>query len=155
MLFEKVLAEPAFRANLPRPNTGGLDDHLADLAEKIGDVLKDPKTAATIASFQKDFFYPRHGYDLPALLETPIDVAYKVRGKDIKLIEQGGRHGLVKAGSRNAVEVPGDVTAMVDWVLKRQQFSRSELANAFPDRSAQALDKLLTDLGTMRLTEIL
>ena len=42
----------------------------------------------------------------------------------------------------------------LDWVLKRQQFSRSELANAFPDRSAQALDKLLTDLGTMRLTEI-
>ena len=155
MLFEKVLAEPAFRANLPRPNAGGLDDHLADLAEKISGVLKDPKTAATIATFQKDFFYPRHGYDLPALLETPIDAAYQVNGDDIKLIEQGGRYGLVKAGSRNAVEVPGDVKDIVGWVLNRQQFTRSELASAFPERSSQALDKLLTDLGTMRLTETL
>lgn len=44
---------------------------------------------------------------------------------------------------------------MVDWVLKRQQFSRSDLAMAFPNQPAKALDKLLTDLGSMRLAEAL
>lgn len=155
MLFDKVLAEPAFRANLPRPDAGGLDERLALLAEKIGGILQDPNTRASVAAFQKGFSYPRHGYDLPALLETPGDFAYKVHNKDIKLIEQSGRYGLVRAGSRQAVEVPGEVSDMVAWVLERQQFSRNELAKAFPNRSADALDKLLTDLGTMRLTETL
>ncbi|MDH3661821.1 MAG: cupin domain-containing protein [Alphaproteobacteria bacterium] len=155
MLFDQVVAEPVFRANLPRPDEGDTEQRLARLAEVIGSILKDPKTAAAVAAFQNGFFYPRHGYDLPALLETPVEPAYSVHAKDIKLIEQGGRYGLVKAGSRNAVEVPAEISDMVDWVLKRQQFSRGELAITFPDRSAQALDKLLTDLATMHLIEAL
>ncbi|MGI9489535.1 MAG: cupin domain-containing protein [Geminicoccaceae bacterium] len=154
MLFDQVLAEPVFRANLPRPDTGVLDERLADLAEKIRSILQDPKTAAAVTKFQEGFSYPRHGYDLPALLEAPDDAAYKVHGKDIKLVEQAGRYGLVKAGSRQAIEVPGGVAEMVEWVLKRQQFSKSDLANAFPNRPANVLDKLITDLGNMRLTEI-
>ncbi|MEM8952394.1 MAG: cupin domain-containing protein, partial [Pseudomonadota bacterium] len=134
MLFDKVLAEPAFRANLPRPDKDGLDDHLSALAETIGGILKDPKTAAAVTAFQKSFSYPRHNYDLPALVQTPVDISYRVHNQDIKLIEQGGRYGLVKAGSRQAVEVPGDVADLVGWVLKRQQFSRSDLDSAFPDR---------------------
>lgn len=153
MLFDKVLADPAFRSNLPRPDTGLLADHLAKLAEGISGVLKDPKTQAAIADVQRGFSYARHDYDLPGLLETPSDTAFQVTAEDVKLIEQGGRYGLVKAGSRNAVEVPADVADMVEWVLKRQQFSRSDLASTFPERPPQALDKLLTDLGNMRLTE--
>ena len=155
MLFEQVLADPLFRANLPRLAEGGLDQRLAHLADKIGDIVRDPKTASTVAAFQESFSYPRHGYDLPGLLETPADPSYKVYSQGIKLIEQAGRHGLVKEGTRNAVEVPADVADMVSWVLKRQQFSRNDLKAAFPDRPAQALDKLLTDLGNMRLTEAL
>ncbi|MGI9502648.1 MAG: cupin domain-containing protein [Geminicoccaceae bacterium] len=155
ILFEKALADPIFRGNLPRPDKGGLDERLARLADKIGDMLKDPETIAAVARFQKSFSYPRHGYDLPGLLEAKFEPSYRVHAADIKLVEQGGRYGLVKTGSRQAVEVPGDISDMVDWVLKRQQFSRSDLARAFPNRPAKALDKLLTDLGTMRLTEAL
>ena len=154
MLFDQVLAEPVFRANLPRPGSGSLDERLADLGEKIRGILQDPKTAAAVTTFQKGFSYPRHGYDLPALLEAPEDAAYKVHSKDIKLVEQAGRYGLVKAGSRQAIEVPAGVAGMVEWVLKRQQFSKGDLANAFPDHPANVLDKLITDLGNMRLTEI-
>ncbi|MEZ5934402.1 MAG: cupin domain-containing protein [Alphaproteobacteria bacterium] len=153
MLFDLALAEPVFRANLPRPGKGGLDERLARLADKIGDILKKPGTAAAITAFQKGFAYPRHSYDLPGLLETPLEPSYKVTADNIRLIEQGGRYGLVKEGSRNAVEVPGEISDMVDWVLKRQHFSRGELVKAFPNRPAKALDKLLTDLGNMRLTE--
>lgn len=154
ILFEKALADPVFRGNLPRPDQGGLDERLSRLADRIGDMLNNPETAAAVARFQKSFSYPRHGYDLPGLLEVQVEPSYKVHAADIKLVEQGGRYGLVKAGSRQAVEVPGEISDMVDWVLKRQQFSRSDLAKAFPNQPAKALDKLLTDLGTMRLTEV-
>ncbi|MEM7043090.1 MAG: cupin domain-containing protein [Pseudomonadota bacterium] len=155
MLFDKVLAEPVFRANLPRPDSGDLKACLASLVDTIGGILGDPKTADAVAGLQKGFSYPRHGYDLPELLEASDAASYKVHASDIKLIEQAGRYGLVKAGSRSAVEVPGDVADMVRWVIERQQFTRPDLSKAFPDRSASTLDKLLTDLGNMRLVEVL
>ena len=157
-LFEKVIAKDAFRANLPRPDIQGqdsLEERLTDLGEAIRSVLADPETKAEIVSLQKNFAYPRHSYDLDELLKAPVDPAYKVYNKDIRLVEQGGRYGLVKGGSRNAIEVPGDVSELVGWVLKRQQFSRKELANAFPRCQDATLDKLIKDLASMRLTELL
>jgi len=157
-LFEKVIGRDAFRANLPRPNIqdrDSLDERLASLAEDLQSVLADPKTKAEIVSLQKGFAYPRHRYDLDKLLSVPANPSYKVHNKDIQLVEQGGRYGLVQEGSRNAVEVPSDVSELVSWVLKRQQFSRNELANAFPKCQEATLDKLIKDLGNMRLTELL
>lgn len=157
-LFDKVIARDLFRANLPRPEApeqDSLGQRLTDLAEDIRAVLADPKTEADIAGLQQGFAYPRHSYDVGALLEAPADPSYKVNNKDIRLVEQGGRYGLVKAGSRNAIEVPSDVSALVGWVLERPQFSRNQLAKAFPQRQVAELDKLIKDLGTMRLTEIL
>jgi hypothetical protein len=37
--------------------------------------------------------------------------------------------------------------------LERREFSRSELAAAFPERQAAQIEQLLRDLGAMRLTE--
>jgi hypothetical protein len=76
-----------------------------------------------------------------------------VRAGGIRMVQQGGRFGLVRDGERAATEVPADVSAMVGWVLERQQFSRGELAQAFAEHQATQLDSLLRDLGAMRLTE--
>ncbi len=151
MLFERVVADPLFRANLPRPGAGGLERRLTALGDALGTILNAPKTAAAVAGFQKSFSYPRHDYDLPELLETSVEMTWRVPGKDVKLIEQGGRYGLVQAGSRNAVEVPADVADMVGWVLKRQQFTETELSKAFSQQTPAALEKLLSDLKNMRL----
>ncbi len=156
LLFERMVTEPAFRANLPRVGERGteaLADHLRELGRGIRSALADPKLIAQIEAFQRGYRYPRHHYDLPDLLAEPVDERYRVRGKGIRLVEQGGRFGLLREGTRAAVEVPADVAPMVRWVLQRQQFSRRELAEAFPDRAPAQLDKLLTDLGAMRLTE--
>jgi len=87
------------------------------------------------------------------LLAETADERFRVRAAGIRLVRQGGRFGLVTEGSRAATEVPADASAMVAWVLERKQFSRSELASAFPDRQAAQHDQLLKDLGAMRLTE--
>ena len=157
-LFEQVIARDAFRANLPRvgdAGQGSLEERLAELSAEIGTVLSDPKTRDEITALQRGFAYPRSSYDLASLLKPPSDPVYKVSGKGVRLIEQGGRYGLVKEGSRNAIEVPGDVSALVDWVLERQQFSRNELATAFPECQIAKIDQLIKDLGSMRLTELL
>ena len=102
---------------------------------------------------QRGFRYPRHAYDLPDLLERPGEDRYRVRAKGIRLVQQGGRHGLLQEGSRAATEVPPELSPLVAWVLERREFSRRELAAAFPERGAPELEQLLRDLGSMRLTE--
>jgi ribosomal protein L16 Arg81 hydroxylase len=156
-LFDRMAAEPLFRANLPRADSPDaerlLTERLAGLAESIKRVLADPGTAAQIRVMQQGFRYPRHSYALPELLDEPGDEHFRVTAQGIRLVQQGGRFGLVREGSSAATEVPAEVSALVDWVLKRPQFARSELASAFPDRQPTQLDRLLRDLAAMRLTE--
>ena len=156
-LFDRVAAEPEFRANLPRLDhpdaAAALQGHLSALSDKIGKVLTEPRTAAQIAALQRGFRYPRYAYDLPDLLEQPADDRFRVRAKGVRLVQQGGRYGLLQEGARAATEVPADVSALVAWVLERPEFARSELGAAFAERRAAELDLLLRDLGTMRLIE--
>jgi ribosomal protein L16 Arg81 hydroxylase len=156
-LFDRVVAEPEFRADLPRPDgpDGGpsLSAHLARLRDKIGAVLDEPKTAAQIAALRGSFRYPRHAYTLPDLLTEVADDRFRVRAKGIRMVQHDGRYGLVQEGSRAATEVPAEVSPLVRWVLERRDFSRTELAAAFPERQSAQLDQLLRDLGAMRLTE--
>jgi ribosomal protein L16 Arg81 hydroxylase len=157
ILFDRVAAEPEFRANLPRPGgpdaSRALRAHLAGLGAKIGAILAEPKTTAQIAALQRGFRYPRHAYDLPELLSEPADDRFRMRAKGVRMVQQGGRYGLIEEGSRAATEVPAEVSAMVAWVLERREFSRSELAAAFPERQAAQLEQLMRDLGAMRLVE--
>jgi ribosomal protein L16 Arg81 hydroxylase len=156
-LFDRVAAEPEFRANLPRPDrpeaAAALQAHLSALGDKIRAVLAQPKTAAQIAALQRGFRYPRHFYDLPDLLEQPADDRFRVRAKGIRLVQQGGRYGLLQEGARAATEVPADLGALVGWVLERREFARKELTAAFPERQPAEVDQLLRDLAAMRLTE--
>jgi len=158
-LYDRVIAEPEFRANLPRRSLPDADArlaaHLGALTERLSRVLADPKTAQQIAALQQGFHYPRHAYDLPDLLDEAEDARFGVRAKGIRLVQQGGRYGLVAEGSRAATEVPAEVSGMVAWVLERPEFSAAELAAAFPDRQPGQREQLLRDLGTMRLIEAL
>lgn len=156
-MFERLVTEPAFRANLPRPDRPGADaalkERLEEFSREIGRVLAEPAVLEQVEAFQRAYRYPRYAYDLPDLLEGPSEQRYRVQAQGIRLVRQGGRAGLVREGSRQAVEVPAEVTPMVGWVLERRQFSRRELAEAFPERQPAQLDKVIQDLAAMRLTE--
>lgn len=157
MLFERAVAEPEFRANLPRQEgpdaQAALAERLSLLGRRIHDILAQPATVAQVAAMQRGFRYPRHAYALPDLLTEPADDRFRVRAKGIRMVQQNGRYGLVQEGSRAATEVPAEVSPLVRWVLERPDFSRTELAAAFPERHSAQLDQLLRDLGAMRLTE--
>jgi bifunctional lysine-specific demethylase and histidyl-hydroxylase MINA len=157
LLYERAVVEPLFRTDLPRPRgpdaERAMTERMAQLAEGVRRLLADPATAAQIRAMQMAFHHPRNSYNLPELLSEPAEDRYRVRDKGIRLVQQAGRFGLVRQGTRAATEVPADVSKMVGWVLERQAFTRRELAAAFPDRQAGQIDQLLRDLGAMRLTE--
>jgi ribosomal protein L16 Arg81 hydroxylase len=157
LLYERVVALPEFRADLPRPGQPDGERRLAAcleaLAGRIGRTLAEPETSRQIVALQQNFRYPRHAYDLPDLLDAPADDRYRVHARGIRLVQQGGRFGLVREGTRAATEVPGEVSGMVGWVMERRQFSLVELHAAFPGRPAGQIDKLLRDLAGMRLVE--
>ena len=73
------------------------------------------------------------------------DRRYRLKISGLRLVEQGGIVGLVREGSRRAVEVPTKMKAMLSWVLERGRFSRKEIANAFPAHDTPAIELFLAE----------
>ena len=88
----------------------------------------------------------------PDLIERA-EAAFRVKRSGLRLVSQGGRHGLVKEGTRQAVEVPAAIQPQVAWVLNRDSFGKGEIAAAFPNDDGAKLDRLLGDLHRMALVE--
>lgn len=149
-LFDRLVADPLCRQNLPQGDPAALRVHLAALGARMGEILGEPQTASDIETFIRGYRYIREPFDMAELLSADA-VRYVVKADGVRLIEQNGRHGLVKAGSRQAVGVPSEVAPMVAWVLDRPGFARAELEQAFPQAGRPALDKFVGDMERMLL----
>ena len=151
-LFDRMVAEPLARRNLPQDGQESLVQRLDELAQRVAAVLRDATTLADIGRRIAGFRYPRAEYELPGVIEHA-EERWALKAKGVRLVEQGGRAGLVKEGSREAVEVPGAVKAHVAWVLRQEQFGRQQIAAAFPNDTPDKLLKLLGDLQRMAVIE--
>jgi hypothetical protein len=149
--FERMTAESIGRANLPT-DRAALKERLAELGRTLAARLSEDQAVEDMLRFVDAYHWPRETYDLPGLVESA-DPRFKVKAAGIRLVSQGGRHGLVKEGTREAVEVPAAIQPQLAWILGRGQFGRQELARAFPAETPAGLDKLLADLGRMALLE--
>jgi bifunctional lysine-specific demethylase and histidyl-hydroxylase MINA len=149
-LFERMVHEPLARANLPRGDEAALGARLAQLGGRVAAILGDPRTQEDLARTMAGFRYERDGYDLPGLIENA-EMRWLVKADGVKLVEQGGRYGLAKTGTREAVEVPAAIKDLVAWTLQRKSFGRAELARGFPKMPEAALDKFVADMVRMRL----
>ena len=149
-LFDRAVAEPVFRRNLPQNDPAALAARLKEMGARLAAILAEQGTASALAAFMKDFGYPRETYDLPELLDST-QGRFEVRASGIRLVESGGRVGLVKEGAREAVEVPAKVKEMVAWVLTRKTFSRDQLDAAFEAATQLERDKFLLDMQRMAL----
>jgi mannose-6-phosphate isomerase-like protein (cupin superfamily) len=153
-LFDRMVAEPIARRNLPQDGEKALTTRLGELAQRITAVLQEPATTADLRRFMEGYRYARAEYDLPRIIESArSDERWSLKARSVRLVEQGGRAGLVREGTREAVEVPISVKSQVAWVLSRPQFSRAELGAAFPAEPANNIEKLLGDLRRMAIIE--
>lgn len=150
-LFERMVAEPLARANLPR-EPGALARRLAALADRLAAVTTDSRTLADIQTQMAAFHYPREDYDLPGLIEQSPS-RFQRRYADFKLVEQGGKTLLVRTSTREGVEVPAAVKEPVGWVIARPGFERAELERAFPALPAKQVDTFLAQMERMRVIE--
>ncbi len=149
--YERMVGEAVGRANLPR-DPAALQRRLAEIGKAVARILEEPKALADIQDLCARFHWPRDTYDLPGVIERAEDT-YRVKGAGLRLVSQGGRYGLVKEGTRQAVEVPAAIHEQVAWVLARERFTKREMAAAFPGEAAVKLDRLLVDLARMALVE--
>ena len=149
--FERMVGETLGRANLPR-DRAQLQARLAEIGRLIAQKLTEPQAVEDMARTWERLGAGRERYDLPAVIERA-EPSYRVRRAGLRLVSQGGRHGLVKEGTRQAVEVPAAIHHQVAWVLDRDGFEKGELVAAFPEAGAATLEKLLGDLHRMALVE--
>ena len=149
--FERMVAHGVGRANLPR-DRAALRARLKEIADALAACLTDEQATEDVLRFIAGFRWPREGYDLPGLVESAEEL-FQVKSAGLRLVSQGGRHGLVKEGSRQAVEVPAAIQPHLAWVLQRRRFSRTELLGAFPHEPPTKLDQLLVDLDRMSVIE--
>ncbi|SNB75860.1 Ribosomal protein L16 Arg81 hydroxylase, contains JmjC domain [Arboricoccus pini] len=148
-LFERVVLEPMGRMNLPQGDKAALGAWLTEFGQRLQALATDEQTRADIERFMASYRYPRDTYDLPALIEGSVET-FVVQSEGMRLIEQQGRFGLVRAGTREAVEVPAGIVKPLRWTLERQRFTRPEIETAFPDDHV-ALGRFLSDMMAMKL----
>lgn len=149
--FERMIGEATARANLPR-DRDALQARLAEIGRLIAAKLAEPQALDDMERFCKAYRWPRDRYDLPAQIEQAQE-SYRVKRAGLRLVSQGGRHGIVKEGTRGAVEIPAAIQPMVVWILDRDRFAKQELSAAFPAVGPGELDRLLADLSRMALVE--
>jgi ribosomal protein L16 Arg81 hydroxylase len=150
-LFEQTVAEPLGRQNLPRGDAEALAERLAAIGDWIAGLLREPRAVQALTAFERNFHWQRETYDLPGLIDS-VEETWRVRRRGMKLVEQGGRFGLAKEGTRQAIEVPGAIVPLVKWTLQRDGFARHEIATAFSGQSEQ-VDRFIADMARMGLLE--
>ena len=145
LLFDRVAAEPEFRANLPRPDGpaggAGCSSRRARRADPDHPGRACDRGADRGAATRLPLCPPRLRPARPAGAAGRGPLPRARQGHP--LVQQGGRYGLVQEGLRAATEVPADVSPMVAWVLERREFAatlrRPFRASAHRSRSCCAI----------------
>jgi hypothetical protein len=150
-LFERAVQEPVARANFGR-DKAAVAAQLKQLGERLAALCADETTLKDMLAFQAAYRYPRETYDLPELI-TQGDQGFRLKVTGLRMVEQGGRAGLVREGTRQAIEVPSPVKSLMAWVIARPRFGRRELVQAFPSFDAAMIEPFLAEIVRMGIVE--
>ena len=104
--FERMIGEAVGRANLPR-DRAGLQARLAEIGRLFAASWRSRRRSRTWSGSAPPS-RPRERYDLPGLIEQARGIL-PGQASGLRLVSQGGRHGIVKEGTRQAVEIPAAI----------------------------------------------
>jgi JmjC domain len=142
LLEEQALAERAFREYLPDAREAGgatLGRRLAELADRIGAIMRSPAFLAEVAGSQRKLARPGHVPWLPrrAALEAyartsrPAAAIRRESGATLEVGEGGGAHPL------------GGLAEEAEWILARPAIVMQELAARYSHRGEEELRALV------------
>jgi hypothetical protein len=160
MLFERAVQDPLFRRTVPSPapesklepatgDTGAMAEHLAALGARIADYVREPAVLRQFAAFMRNYHYDRGTLNLP---EDALVKRWRRRNANLKVTR--GPAGWQLGDDRRAVPIPPGAEGPVTWVVGRESFTESELAEAHPSLNEKARRQLLTDLSNMKVVEV-
>jgi hypothetical protein len=143
-----AVSDPLFRRNMPRRSETDTEagEWLAALGDRIAAYARSPEAISAMAKHQREFRYPRAGFDLPV---TPASHLYRVTAKNLVVEQRNGRW--VLTGPKGTAPIPSGYQDPVSWIVSQTAFCRDDLIGAFPDVAGTDLDSLLKDLGGMRV----
>ena len=144
ILLAHAVADPAFRTNFPllRAGEAASRRHLTELVGHMTRLASSPAVLDDVLRFQREYRYPRGGFDLPADAEP---AAYEVTGQDLRLTERGGQH-LIE-NQAGALVVPPTFVPMVEWILAQNRFEAADLARAFPQVTPEQTHQVLANMA--------
>ena len=148
MLSTMAVADPAFRANMPRPEDGeaATAAWLEALGGKLAEYSKNNEALAAMRAFQRDFRYTRGGFALP--VQAP-GRRFAVRVRDLKVEERDG--AWVLTGTKGSAPIPAGMDRQVAWVVGRRGFTDGDFAEAFPETADETREQVLKDLANMNV----
>lgn len=154
LLFERAMASPRFRANLPVDgDESRLAAHLDGLAAAAADMLREPAFVAEAARLIRENGFQRSAMALSDVMAAPgvpddeEENALSLTGDGFAVVRRGG-DWLLK-GPGGAVALPEEVRPQTQWVLSQRRFTPAALRRAFPAMGEAAAAKLVADLKAM------
>ncbi|UEM03809.1 cupin domain-containing protein [Skermanella rosea] len=151
MLFERAVQDPVFRRTVPRPDApdGAMAEHLAALGARVAEYVREPAVVQQFAAFMRGYHYDRGSLDLPG---DALAKRWRRRNANLKVTR--GPAGWQLGDDRRAVPIPPGAEGPVSWVVGRESFTETELAQAHPGLNEKARRQLLTDLSNMKVVEV-
>ena len=140
--------DPLFRCNMPTPSDAGTEaeEWLATLGDRIAVYARTPDAVTAIRKYQRDFRYPRAGFDLPV---TPASRQYRTTASGLEVAQHDG--AWILTGPKGQVPIPSGLEGPVSWIVGRTAFNRDDLFGAFPETAQVELETLLKDLAGMKV----
>ena len=138
LLEDAALAERAFREYLPDARDGdALRDRLAELADRIGAIVRSPAFLEEVATSQRRLSRPAR---TPALPARPALDAYARTGRPAEVV-RGPEGAMLRAGG--GAQPLGGLAEEAEWLLGRPAFVMPELRARYPHRTEDELQGLI------------
>jgi len=152
LLLEKALEDPEFRKNMPRASSPEAQKRtwIDGLSSKTLSILKSEEFYQSINEYQHNFKYIRGGFNLPNQKnKNKLNQEFEVIFNDFEVLFINGKYLLQRGNTR--VNVPNDITALVEWVIKKKYFSMDELLENFGSIDDDRIHFAIENLQKMKV----
>src|SRR5258706_1304119 len=147
-LVDIAVDDPLVRADLPA-DPAARDAHRAALAQRFAELASGSPGVAAQAQLDQRFQRDLSPYALNAGMVAGNTARFRRNATQLQVVET--TTGWLLRAARGAVPIPAGRETQVAWIVARPEFTRAELAAAFPDADAALLDGLVRDLAAMKV----